>query len=77
MSTLNIDDEWSKFILSSSTASDDEDVETVAEPTVSPMVDTVAPDATPIYISTKSKIAYLNSPIDLNIFWNIPQQNFL
>jgi hypothetical protein len=31
-----------------------------------------APEPTDIYISTKSKIAYLNTPIDLNIFWNIP-----
>jgi len=32
----------------------------------------VAPQPTPIYISTKSKIAYLAEPIDLNIFWGIP-----
>jgi hypothetical protein len=32
----------------------------------------VAPEPTPIYISTKSKIAYLVEPIDLNIFWGIP-----
>jgi hypothetical protein len=31
-----------------------------------------APEPTNIYISTKSKIAYLNIPIDLNIFWDIP-----
>jgi hypothetical protein len=31
-----------------------------------------APVPTPIYISTKSKIAYLAEPIDLNIFWGIP-----
>lgn len=30
------------------------------------------PKPTDIYISTKTKIAYLNQPIDLNIFWNIP-----
>ena len=30
------------------------------------------PKATEIYISTKTKIAYLNQPIDLMIFWNIP-----
>ena len=32
----------------------------------------VAPEPTPIYISTKSKIAYLQDPIDLSMFWNIP-----
>jgi len=31
-----------------------------------------APISTPIYISTKSKIAYLQDPVDLNIFWDIP-----
>uniref|UniRef100_A0A6C0KQF7 Uncharacterized protein n=1 Tax=viral metagenome TaxID=1070528 RepID=A0A6C0KQF7_9ZZZZ len=30
------------------------------------------PEPTEIYISTKSKIAYLENPIDLSIFWNIP-----
>ena len=33
---------------------------------------TVVPEPTPIYISTKSKIAYLTDMIDLNIFWQIP-----
>ena len=31
-----------------------------------------APKPTDIYISTKTKIAYLNIPIDLKIFWKIP-----
>jgi TATA-box binding protein (TBP) (component of TFIID and TFIIIB) len=31
-----------------------------------------APESTPIYISTKSKIAYLLDPVDLKIFWDIP-----
>ena len=30
------------------------------------------PEPTDIYISTKSKIAYLMQPVDLNIFWEIP-----
>lgn len=30
------------------------------------------PEPTNIYISTKSKIAYLDKPIDLKIFWDIP-----
>ena len=30
------------------------------------------PEPSDIYISTKSKIAYLTEPIDLKIFWNIP-----
>lgn len=34
--------------------------------------DVTPPIATPIYISTKSKIAFLQNPIDLTIFWDIP-----
>ena len=40
-------------------------------------VDSVAPKATDIYISTKTKIAYLNSIVNLkNIFWEIPTINY-
>jgi TATA-box binding protein (TBP) (component of TFIID and TFIIIB) len=35
-------------------------------------IGTTAPEPTPIYISTQSKIAYLTEPIDLKIFWDIP-----
>jgi hypothetical protein len=36
-------------------------------------MDSNAPKPTNIYISTKTKIAYLNTPIELkDIFWNIP-----
>ena len=31
-----------------------------------------APTPSDIYISTKSKIAYLTEPVDLKVFWNIP-----
>jgi hypothetical protein len=31
-----------------------------------------APEPSDIYISTKSKIAYLTEPVDLSIFWEIP-----
>ena len=31
-----------------------------------------APIPSDIYISTKSKIAYLTAPVDLKIFWDIP-----
>jgi hypothetical protein len=73
-----IDDEWSKFIQSSSSnTGDDEDDEeddgqreSVAEN--ESLRDGVIPEPSPIYISTKSKIAYLNGPIDLNVFWHIP-----
>jgi len=35
-------------------------------------IESVIPDCSPIYISTKTKIAYLNKQIDLKIFWKIP-----
>lgn len=34
--------------------------------------DATIPTSSKIYISTKTKIAYLNMPIDLKIFWDIP-----
>lgn len=35
------------------------------------------PSISPIYISTKTKIAYLNRPVNIyNIFWNIPVQHY-
>ena len=38
--------------------------------------DVEPPTATPIYISTKSKIAFLEKPIDLSIFWDIPVMSY-
>ena len=37
-----------------------------------PTIYDVPPEPTEIYISTKSKIAYLTQTVDLNIFWKIP-----
>jgi hypothetical protein len=78
-----IDDEWAKFI--SSSYDDDytdsiEESNTVSDENTSFIVsdrtdsnNEEIPKATEIYISTKSKIAYLNREIDLKeIFWNIP-----
>lgn len=35
-------------------------------------INDIAPEPTDIYISTKSKIAYLSEPINLKVFWEIP-----
>ena len=73
----NIDDEWSKFLLHDSDESDD-NVETLYEENnfiglESPSNDTKVPVATDIYISTKTKISYLNTAVDLaDVFWKIP-----
>ena len=37
-----------------------------------PTIYDVPPEPTEIYISTKSKVAYLTQTVDLNIFWKIP-----
>jgi hypothetical protein len=65
--TITVDDEWKNFL------SDDyeeivDDVEGNLE-----TESIQAPKATDIYISTKSKIAYLNQEIDLKtLFWKVP-----
>lgn len=84
----NIDQEWENFIsVGYNETSDDEDTEDVEEnininfnktkENVDSLhlfdIDSNAPKPTNIYISTKTKIAYLNTPIELrDIFWNIP-----
>jgi len=68
----NIDDEWKNFI------SDDYEEDTAAEcesqqlNTYNENKNIEVPIASKIYISTKSKIAYLNQHIDLKaLFWGI------
>ena len=40
-------------------------------------VTTGVPASTPIYISTKTKIAYLNKPVDIyKLFWDVPVQHY-
>jgi TATA-box binding protein (TBP) (component of TFIID and TFIIIB) len=74
----SVDDEWSNFISSNydNSVSDDEDDEEYCIPNTMPQTtmldENVAPEPSNIYISTKSKVAYLNIPIDLSIFWKIP-----
>jgi len=64
LSINNINDEWSDFISEQhiNTSSTDECLENE---------NAECPKAGDIYISTKSKIAYLNVPIDLSIFWKL------
>lgn len=78
----NIDDEWSSFITQThnESSSDEENNQTQDEFNGDDELNSpdtnifsgVAPTPTNIYISTKSKIAYLEQPIDLKIFWDIP-----
>ena len=78
-----IDEEWENFNISSYNSDNNvDDYENMNQKsTINYAVNTEevigiavdVPKATDIYISTKSKIAYLNQEIDLkNIFWQIP-----
>jgi len=82
---MNIDLEWENFISSTNddiSSDDDEQVDIddllkknandFVSANIAMDIQSVAPKATNIYISTKTKIAYLNTIIDLKeIFWNI------
>jgi hypothetical protein len=79
--TTNIDDEWNNFITHKydEDTSDDEpnnlhdkQVEKENDLNSSVLDDCDIPEPTDIYISTKSKIAYLEQHVDLSIFWDIP-----
>ena len=80
--TINssIDQEWEHFISSKHEYEDDENSDfintdefEISTAVISSEINTAVPVATPIYISTKTKISYLNQMVDLkNIFWKIP-----
>jgi hypothetical protein len=82
--TMNIDQEWENFISTGHDdySSDEEEVNEILKQTTEEFISanlasdlnsSEAPKASSIYISTKTKIAYLNMPIDLKeIFWEVP-----
>ena len=81
--SFKIDDEWEKFmsINSDDTSSDCDEPDVYSLDTNNEILSmdiasdllSDAPKSSDIYISTKTKIAYLNQPIDLtSLFWNIP-----
>lgn len=85
---MNIDQEWENFISSeynNDDVSDEEEEyphlnqvlknndEEFVSANLTMDMNNIAPKATDIYISTKTKIAYLNETIDLkSIFWKVP-----
>jgi TATA-box binding protein (TBP) (component of TFIID and TFIIIB) len=84
-SAINVDDEWSSFISNhyEEDVSDDDvdnketqyllDKKTSNKSVEPKLYNNInAPTPSNIYISTKSKIAYLTEPVDLRIFWDIP-----
>jgi len=80
--TLDIDNEWNNFQTSYyDDTSDNEEINEIVQQTSDEFISanltadlsSEAPKSSSIYISTKTKIAYFNIPIDLkNIFWEIP-----
>ena len=84
MSLNIIDKEWANFISSKfddDDISDDEDIidnfvncaEEFVSANLSMEINSETPKASSIYISTKTKIAYLNMPIELkDVFWSVP-----
>ena len=81
---MDIDEEWLKFTSNNydeNSSDDDEEInEIIKQQTTEEFISanlnvdfSEAPKPSNIYISTKTKIAYLNTPIDLkDIFWQIP-----
>ena len=82
---MNIDLEWENFISSANEddiSSDDENINEIIKENENEYISTdineelnseIPPKSSNIYISTKTKIGYLNIPIDLKeIFWQIP-----
>jgi hypothetical protein len=78
----NIDQEWQNFISSKyENDDDDEDQDNFVDTSqfdfnndeVEKFASVDVPVSTPIYISTKTKISYLNMAVDLKeVFWKIP-----
>ena len=81
---MDIDEEWLKFTSNNyddNSSDDDEEInEIIKQQTTEEFISanlnvdfSEAPKPSNIYISTKTKIAYLNTPIDLkDIFWQVP-----
>ena len=66
---LSADQEWENF-LNNDTLQDSKDENANSELSFIPKV-------TPIYISTQTKIGYLNKKVDLNkVFWLLPVINY-
>jgi hypothetical protein len=77
---LSIDDEWDNFINNCSGNSEDNSCNNVKRANTfenSDIINTEIPKGSPIYISTKTKIAYLNFNVNLNdVFWKIKVNDY-
>jgi hypothetical protein len=66
------DKEWDEVGAWPMTKSNTSEIVDYSQTKPIPISELTVPEPTDIYISTKSKIAYLTQAVDLNIFWNIP-----
>ncbi len=67
---MNLDDEWLTF---QNSINNNNSMTSI----INNKKKTLPPKCSDIYISTQTKIAYLNSKIDLyNVFWNLPVLNY-
>lgn len=68
---MNIEDEWENFFATDNLKEEIVSVKPVA------MLECDVPKCSPIYISTKTNIAYFNTNIDLvDVFWNIKMTDY-
>lgn len=84
---MNVDEEWKSFITNQSTQTSEivrintpvitksQNVNTIKKKDTKPVENTPinVPKCDELYISTKTKVLFLNQPVDIhNIFWKIP-----
>jgi hypothetical protein len=66
----NVDDEWKSFLMCQTTSTSAAASTIVPKQTKTPAN---KPTVSDLYISTKTKIVYLNTSVDVNsVFWNVP-----
>jgi len=65
MTKFNINTEWEKFLCKENESEKQPEKQNQKQ-------NTLTPQPTDIYISTKTMIVYLNQQIELNLFWDIP-----
>jgi hypothetical protein len=82
---MNIDDEWASFVSGGYNAAESDDdvidsdgdgrniISGFVSANISEEMQSETPKASPIYISTKTNIAFLNTTVDLKpVFWGVP-----
>ena len=69
----DVDEEWQLFLNGSTVGKEGEECDDGHIPLLTSIKDDKIPKCGDIYISTKTKISYLNRPIELaNTFWRVP-----